>query len=211
MAFVDVDHDGDLDLFITGLADLSQPPKGGTLGESSAIFPDDFAGAPNLLLRNDGNGKFTDVTAAAKLNSVGHAVAVIPTDFNNRRDMDLLVVNYAKPLALYSNQRDGTFRDVAKEVGLDIEGRWSSAAAGDVNKDGYTDFSWQSGWAWSLCHSDGKEKFKTVRLPARKGRGLMQFLDYDNDGLLDTMMVTARACAFGETWGTAGLIPANAL
>ena len=42
VAFVDVDHDGDLDIFITGLADLSQAPKGG----SSAVFPADFAGAP---------------------------------------------------------------------------------------------------------------------------------------------------------------------
>ena len=84
------------------------------------VFPDDFAGAPNLLLRNDGNGKFTDMTAAAKLNSVGHAVAVVPTDFNNRRDMDLLVVNYGKAPDLYSNQRDGTFRNVTKDVGLEI-------------------------------------------------------------------------------------------
>ena len=92
VAFVDLDHDGDLDIFITGLADLAKAPQGG----ASVVFPDDFAGAPNLLLRNDGNGKFTDVTAAARLNTVGHAVAVVPTDFNNRRDMDLLVVNYGK-------------------------------------------------------------------------------------------------------------------
>ncbi|HXM34687.1 MAG TPA: FG-GAP-like repeat-containing protein, partial [Pyrinomonadaceae bacterium] len=134
VAFVDVDHDGDLDIFITGLADLSKAPKAG----AAAVFPDDFAGAPNLLLRNDGNGKFTDITAAAKLNSVGHAVAVVPTDFNNRRDMDLLVVNYSKAPDLFSNQRDGTFRNVAKEVGLEMDGHWTCVAAGDVNKDGFT-------------------------------------------------------------------------
>ena len=93
-----------------------------------------------MLLRNDGNGKFTDVTAASKLNTVGHAVSVIPTDFNNRRDMDLLVVSYGKAPELFSNQRDGTFRNVAKDVGLEMEGHWISAAAGDVNKDGFTDF-----------------------------------------------------------------------
>lgn len=190
VAFVDVDHDGDLDIFITGLADLSQVPK----GASSVVFPDDFPGAPNLLLRNDGNGKFTDATAAAKLNTIGHAVSVIPTDFNNRRDMDLLVVNYGKAPELYSNQRDGTFRNVAKDVGLDVEGHWSCAAAGDVNKDGYTDFVFGRADGPALfAMSDGKEKFRTssARASSEAARAA-QFLDYDNDGLLDCIMVTAQ-------------------
>ena len=190
VAFVDVDHDGDLDLFIAGLADLSQAPK----GRSSAVFPSDFAGAPNLLLRNDGNGKFSDVTVASKLNAVGRAVAVIPTDFNNRRDMDLLVVSYGKAPELFSNQRDGTFRDVSKEVGLDIEGHWSCAAAGDVNKDGYTDFILgQADGPALLAVSDGKERFKTSPLPAgSEAARAIQFLDYDNDGLLDCVMIADK-------------------
>lgn len=188
VAFVDLDHDGDLDIFVTGAADLSQGPK------AAAVFPADFAGAPNLLLRNDANGKFTDITAAAKLNSVGHAVAVIPTDFNNRRDMDLLVVNYDKAPALYSNQRDGTFRDVSKDVGLDVEGHWSCAAAGDLNKDGFTDFFLgRADGPGLFAISDGKEKFKTAAAPVgSEGARAAQFLDYDNDGLLDALMLTDK-------------------
>jgi cytochrome c-type biogenesis protein CcmH/NrfG len=190
VAFVDVDHDGDLDIFVTGLADLSKAPKAG----ASAVFPDDFAGAPNLLLRNDGNGKFTDVTATAKLNTVGHAVAIVPTDFNNRRDIDLLVVNYGKAPDLFSNQRDGTFRNVAREVGLDVAGHWSSVAAGDVNKDGFTDFFFgRTDGLGLFAFSDGKEKFKTmVAPPGSESPRAAQFLDYDNDGLLDCVMLTGR-------------------
>ena len=162
VAFVDVDHDGDLDIFVTGLADLSQAPKAG----AAAVFPADFAGAPNLLLRNDGNGKFTDITASAKLNTLGHAVAVVPTDFNNRRDMDLLVVNYGKAPELFSNQRDGTFRNIAKDVGLDMGGAWSCVAAGDVNKDGFTDFFFGRADGPGLLRL-ATERKSSKRVPAR--------------------------------------------
>jgi lipoprotein NlpI len=189
VAFVDMDHDGDLDLFITGLADLSQSPKA-----AAAVFPDDFAGAPNLLLRNDGNGKFTDVTATAQLNSVGHAVSVIPTDFNNRRDMDLLVVHYGEAPELYSNQRDGTFRNVSKDAGIDIAEPWSCATAGDVNKDGYTDFVLGRADGPALfVSSDGKEKFQISPLPdGSEAARAIQLVDYDNDGLLDCLMITNK-------------------
>jgi hypothetical protein len=122
VAFVDVDHDGDLDLFIAGLADLSKAAQG------EARFPDNFASAPNMLLRNDGNGKFTDITTTAKVGGTsGHAVAIVPTDYDNRRDVDLLVINYGKAPELFSNQRDGSFREVASEVGLKTEGLWTCA------------------------------------------------------------------------------------
>jgi len=206
VAFVDVDHDGDLDIFITGLADLSKPLKAGP----ALVFPDDFAGAPNLLLRNDGNGKFTDITAAAKLNTLGHAVAVVPTDFNNRRDIDLLVVNYGGPPDLFSNQRDGTFRNVAHDVGLEAAGHWTSVAAGDLNKDGFTDFFFgRVDGPGLFALSDGKEKFKTIAAPAgTEGVQAAQFLDYDNDGLLDCVMLTGKGVRVWRNVG-AGWVDAS--
>jgi tetratricopeptide (TPR) repeat protein len=212
VAFVDVDHDGDLDLFIAGLADLSKAPK------DDAIFPQDFAAAPNLLLRNDGNGKFTDTTAAAKLDSAGHAVAVVPTDFNNRRDIDLLVVNYDRAPDLYSNQRDGTFRNVARDVGLNLEGHWTCVAAGDVNKDGYPDFFFgRADGAGLFALSDGHERFKTILAPAAtEAARAAQFLDYDNDGLLDCVLLTDKGMRVwrnvGDGWtDTSGRAVASSL
>ncbi|HEV2707834.1 MAG TPA: FG-GAP-like repeat-containing protein [Pyrinomonadaceae bacterium] len=188
VAFVDVDHDGDLDVFVAGLADLSAAPRGET-----AVFPEDFAPAPRLLLRNDGNGKFTDITAASKLEGAAHAVAIVPTDFNNRRDVDLLVLNYGKAPELFSNQRDGTFRNVAAEVGLSASGRWTSAAAGDVNKDGFTDFYFGRADAPGLfVTSDGRERFKTNAAAAEtQGTRASMMLDYDADGLLDCLTQTS--------------------
>jgi Tfp pilus assembly protein PilF len=199
VAFVDVDHDGDLDIFVAGLADLSQTPK-----LEEPMFPSDFAGAPNKLLRNDGNGKFTDVTTAAKLDSVGHGVAVVPTDFNNRRDIDLLVVEYGKAPTLFSNQRDGTFRNVASEVGLATTGNWSSVAAGDVNKDGFTDFFFgRTDGPGMFAISEGREKFKTTAaLPRSTNTIAAQFLDYDNDGLLDCVLLTDKGLLVLRNLGT---------
>ncbi|HEY3136253.1 MAG TPA: FG-GAP-like repeat-containing protein [Blastocatellia bacterium] len=189
-AFVDVDHDGDLDIFLAGFVDLSKTPSGDA--SRTLVFPDDFAGAPNLLLRNDGNGKFTDITAAAKVTgSFGRAVAVVPTDFDNRRDIDLLVLNYGAAPTLFSNQRDGTFRDVAAEVGLNVKGRFTCAAAGDVNKDDFTDFFFgRADGAGLLAMSDGKGHFSTVPAPAAAEKAVAaQFIDYDNDGLLDLVVL----------------------
>jgi FG-GAP-like repeat/Tetratricopeptide repeat/ASPIC and UnbV len=202
-AFVDVDHDGDLDIFIAGFVDLSKMSASDPSQPST--FPDDFSGAPNLLLRNDGNGKFTDITSAAKVaGSGGHAVAVVPSDFDNHRDIDLLVVNYGSAPTLYSNQRDGTFRDVAAEVGLNVKGRFTCAAAGDVNKDDFTDFFFgRADGPGVFAMSDGKGHFVTTPAPSgTEGLVAAQFLDYDNDGLLDLVVLSGESALVFRNLGT---------
>ena len=64
-AFADLDHDGDLDIFLS---------------------------PPNRALRNNGNSTFSEITAAAGLAGAQPGIAVIPTDYDNRRDVDLIVV-----------------------------------------------------------------------------------------------------------------------
>lgn len=188
-AFVDVDHDGDLDIFIAGFADLTKPPGGDA--NKSLSFPDDFPAAPNVLLRNNGNGKFTDVTATAQLSiNPGRAIAIAPTDYDNRRDVDLLLVNHGGPVSLFANLRDGTFRNVAADVGLSAKASFTCAAAGDINKDNYTDFFFGvEGGPGLFAVSDGKGRFTTTTAPAASASaGAAQFIDYDNDGLLDLVL-----------------------
>jgi tetratricopeptide (TPR) repeat protein len=192
-ALADVDHDGDLDIFVAGLAD---PPKP--------------AGAPNLLLRNNGDGTFVDVTAASKTEGGGRAVAVVPTDYDNRRDVDLLVVNHGAAPQLFRNLRDGSFRDVAAEVGLNASGPFTCAAAGDVNKDGFTDFFFgEAGGAGLFALSDGRGRFQTSAAPAGAADArAAQFLDYDNDGLLDLVALAPAGLRVlrnaGGVWQEAG-------
>jgi Tfp pilus assembly protein PilF len=180
-AFTDIDHDGDLDLFIVG-------HEAGS-GQSAQ-------GPLNQLLRNNGDGTFTDITAAAKVGGgPGRGMAVVPTDFDNRRDMDLLVVPNGPAPVLFQNVRDGSFRDAAADARLPPASAFTSVAAGDVNNDGYTDvFFVKADAPGTFATSDGSGRFVTNVAPAATaGAMASQFVDYDNDGLLDLLVLTAQA------------------
>jgi cytochrome c-type biogenesis protein CcmH/NrfG len=168
-AFVDVDHDGDLDIVT--------------------------AGASARLLRNNGNGTFTDITAEAGFAAApGRTVGIVPTDFDNRRDIDVLLAGADRGASLFRNMRDGTFRESAEAVGLPAGTPLSAAAVGDVNKDGYPDFFFGKAEAPGvLAVSDGHAKFRTSPAPdATRGAVAALFVDYDDDGLPDLVTMTDR-------------------
>lgn len=208
VAFVDYDHDGDLDIFIGGGRDMedalknSKPPQGQT--PKVSFTPP----APGVLLRNNGDSTFTDQTSAAKLSNDVSARAVVPTDFDNRRDIDIMMAT-DQGLELWRNLRDGTFKDVAEDVGLHAEKLrpLSSLAIGDVNKDGFTDFYFAQGPSPGyFALSDGRAHFQLKPGPAEtvvapnsrtaKFNNASQLIDYDNDGLLD--LVAAITSSAGE-------------
>lgn len=181
-AWVDADHDGDLDLIVGNFTDLSQFPN-----KESAVFPDDFAGEENKLFRNNGNGTFTDITAQTGLSGgKNRTTAIVPTDYNNQRDIDFFVANYGSPAQLFSNQRDGSFKEIAASVGINFNGKSLGAGAGDLNKDNFTDFYLPNAEGKdALFLSDGRGGFTVSQ---SGGNNLSaQFADYDNDGLLDVV------------------------
>ena len=224
-AWVDIDHDGDLDLFVGNFADLSKWPGSG----DSAVFPDDFAGDENQLFRNNGNGTFTESAAQTGVGGgKNKTTAVVCTDFNNQRDIDLLVVNYGAPAQLFSNQRDGSFKEVAEQVGLRFAGRSFGVAAGDLNKDNFVDFYFpeideratqKDGKIDvhfpALFLSDGKGGFKPGLGGPVQGRvpsgPIAQFADYDNDGLLDILSLAFSSVYAQRNIGEYQTIPGASL
>ncbi len=209
-AFVDFDHDGDLDIFLTGFTDIDD----GRAEANDYPFPLQFSDAPNMLLRNNNDGTFLDISEQAKVNQSkdgfkGKSLAVVPADFNNTRDIDLVVINHEGKINILSNQRDDTFKDVAQEVGLNKTGNWSCIAAGDVNKDGFTDFFFgkKDGWTSEsdkefLAISDGRGKFLVKDAPKNTEQATAsQFLDYDNDGLLDLIVSTDKGLQISRNLG----------
>jgi tetratricopeptide (TPR) repeat protein len=165
-AFADVDHDGDLDIVVAG------------------------SGASSHLLRNNGNGTFTDIAGAAGIGGVkGVGVGIVATDFDNRRDIDLLVAYADRPPALFQNMRDGSFKDVASAADLGSVTGATAVAAGDINKDGFTDFFFaRRRGPGAFAMSDGRGKFAiSEALPVTADATFAILLDYDNDGLLDLL------------------------
>ena len=195
-ALVDIDHDGDLDLVVAGLADVDAS-RARAAGRS-ITFPDEFAPAPVVLVRNNGDGTFTDITREARIAVMAHGVAIVPTDFDNHRDIDLLVVTRDGPPVLLKNLRDGSFSDVASGVGLASVSAggagFTAVAAADVNKDGYTDFFFGRGQGPGVLALSDRGRFVITPAPesARSATAAV-FVDYDNDGLLDLL-----------TWSTDG-------
>lgn len=132
VAVFDYNGDGRPDIFFTNGADIA------TLKKSSPKY---F----NRLFRNDGNGKFTDVTAQAGLQGTGFDVGVAVGDYDNDGSPDIFVAG-VHGNTLYHNNGNSTFTDVTKKAGLDQANDpeygplWAVAAAWvDVNNDGLLD------------------------------------------------------------------------
>lgn len=117
---LDFNRDNRLDLFLVGAV-----VRDGQLGD--------------LLLRNDGNGTFTDVTVAAGLSGERPALGAISVDFNNDGWPDLLLPGAGRTV-LFRNTGDGRFEDVSQAAGLDgltevyLGGAWI-----DLDQDGDLD------------------------------------------------------------------------
>jgi Tfp pilus assembly protein PilF len=176
-AFADIDHDGDLDIFLS---------------------------SPNRMLRNNGNGTFTDASAATGLIGTTPLAAVIPTDYDNRRDIDMLLVPSRGAPALFANLRDGTFRDVARQAGLPGDAQYTAAATGDLNKDGAPDFVLaMSNSAAMVATSTGGGRFSVATAPeGTAGATALQVFDYDGDGLLDLFAFTPGGPRLWRSLGT---------
>jgi hypothetical protein len=145
----------------------------------------------NSLLRNNGDGTFTDVTKEAGLLDVPHSThAAAWADFDNDGYLDLFVGHERTPSRLYRNRGDGRFEDVTKRAGVDVRGFVKGVAWGDYDQDGYPDLYISNfGQPNVLFHNNGDGTFTDVTermgVAAPRMSFSTWFFDYDNDGWPD--------------------------
>jgi hypothetical protein len=230
--FGDYDGDGRLDLFVSGYVhyDLNHQPTATDGGVPFAFCqlhqtpvmcgPHGLQGEPDHLFHNNGDGTLADVSVKAGVSDPGayYGFTAVFVDVNNDGKVDLLVANDSEPNYLYINKGDGTFQDQSYISGFAFnnDGREIASmglAVGDYMNNGLldllvTDFSDDYK---ALYHNDGDASFTDVANQA----GITQmavpfvgwgagFLDYDNDGWKDIMMINGHVYPQVDQhdWGT---------
>jgi hypothetical protein len=206
---VDLDGDGRLDLVVVrylqwDFTDIWCGEK--KLGYRSFCHPDEFQAIAPLVYHNDGNGHFTDITKQAGFAKPGKGLGIAIADFNGDGHIDIFIANDSVPESLYQNKGDGTFEEVGLFAGVGVDGDGHAYAGmgvdfADYDNDGLpdivvSDLAYQK---YSLYHNNGDGTFAYASDSTGLG-GMtflhsgwgMRFLDYDNDGWKDLLVVQAH-------------------
>ena len=205
--FFDFDRDGWLDLFVGNYLNYSLKtdiPCFSASGAPDYCRPSVYRAQPSRLYRNQGGGRFADVTIAAGMGRpFGPALGAATADFNGDGWIDLFVANDEQENQLWINQHDGTFSNTALLAGVALGPNGERKAnmgvdAGDFDNDGDEDLFVTEliNQGSSLFVNDGSGVFEeqSMRLGVRRpslpltGFGAA-WLDVDNDGWLDVLSV----------------------
>jgi enediyne biosynthesis protein E4 len=205
-AFLDYDRDGWLDLFVASYVDFTFGSNKSCVspsGRPDYCGPQVYAGTPDRLFRNRGDGTFEDASGkAGLLGSPGPGLGVVTGDFDGDGWPDVYVANDLKPNFLWINQRNGRFQEEGLMTGTSVDGEGRAQAsmgvdAEDVDGDGDLDLfmTHLDTEHATLYRNSGKGLFDDASTPAGIGpltRGHTgfgtAFLDYDNDGWLDLVV-----------------------
>ncbi len=187
LVHADYDNDGDQDVLVLRGAWLSE-------------------GHPNSLLRNDGHGRFEDVTREAGVYSRHPTQTAAWSDFDRDGDLDLFIGNESNPQSgrhpceLFVNQGDGTFRESGREYGLALMGYVKAVVWGDYDNDGWPDmFVSRYRETNLLLRNEEGKAFTDVSSEAGIREPLDSFpawfWDFDQDGWLDLFVSGWHASA----------------
>jgi hypothetical protein len=208
--WIDYDNDGDLDLFFVNYVSWTQETDiycsldGKT---KSYCTPESYDGASPVLYRNEGKGKFTDVSRDSGLhNPRGKGLGVAILDFDEDGDLDLAVANDTQPNNLYKNNGNGTFTDVGVLAGIAFSESGVARGAmgidaGDYDGSGRTSLVIGnfSNEMISLYHNEGRGFFIDAAPVSEVGRASLLtlafgafFYDFDLDGQLDIFIANGH-------------------
>lgn len=199
VAWADYDRDGWLDIYVA---------NHGTVANG------DGQTEPNLLYRNNGDGTFADVSATAGVIGTTQCRETLPPaeqsrlqpgktkfsyqplwfDYDNDGWLDLYVTNDIGTSPLYRNNGDGTFADVTRPAGLCRFGTFMGVSVADYDGDGDLDLYVTDTGRNHLWENNGNGTFsEAARAAGVLNAGSLgwgaEFVDFDNDGLMDLWAV----------------------
>ena len=200
-AWVDVNNDGRLDLFVANYLQwtYSENPMCEFAGKADYCHPRYYKGQGNQLFLNNGDGTFRDASKQWGLRDhVGKAMGVGMADYDNDGRPDLFVTNDASYNSLFHNLGDH-FEEVAFDAGVALaeDGGFISGMGldfRDYDNDGYPDLAFVAlpNQTFPIFQNTGKGTFKEVTSPSgmRQASLVMSgfgvsFYDFDNDGWKD--------------------------
>ncbi len=146
-AFLDIEGDGDLDLYVANYVDFTFDNHVSVVVDEQVFItaPGHYNPVPDTLYRNNGDGTFTDVSEAAGIAvHVGPGMGIVCGDFDDDGDADVFVCHDAKANFLFQNDGQGHFEEVGLVAGVayDFDGTQSTSMGvdcGDVDNDGDLD------------------------------------------------------------------------
>jgi len=232
-AFVDYDNDGKLDLFVSNYVDfdVDHLPEFGSgktcqfKGIPVQCGPRGLKGAGDSLYHNNGDGTFTDVSKKAGVSDPDgyYGLGVICSDFDGDGLVDIYVANDSTPNFLYHNNGDGTFKDIGFPSGTAVNENGSEQGSmgvtlGDYDHDGKLDLfvtNFDDDYN-TLYHNNGKGSFTDVSYAAKVAAVSLpyvgwgtKFVDYDNDGWVDLIVVNGHVYPQLPTYRQRNLVHHN--
>jgi enediyne biosynthesis protein E4 len=227
-AWLDYDNDGDLDLFVANY--LAWSPESNHLcgmdGKRLSCSPTVYPGLPNLLYRNDGNGRFTDVSDVSGIGAhVGKGMSVTVADADGDGFLDVFVANDEMRHFLFHNEAGRTFLESGVETGVaytedgvPVSGMGNDFR--DLDDDGRPDIvvTDLSGESFLLYRNTGAGHF--VPDIYRAGLGFATVLmggwavggyDLDNDGDKDLFSANSHVSENVGFYGSHRYLQANAV
>jgi enediyne biosynthesis protein E4 len=214
-AWFDYDRDGFLDLFVCNYVkfSFSDSKRCEMSGRRSYCEQIAYQGESPTLYHNNGDGTFTDVTARAGLQGMtGRALGVVAVDVDDDGWIDLFVARDASPNLLLLNQKDGTFKDLGLESGVAYSALGKERAGmgvdvGDIDGQGLPDFvvtnftdEFHALFVSTkpLTYEDRTVQSGLARFTRFDVGFGTHFLDYDNDGRLDLIIVNGHVTELME-------------
>jgi hypothetical protein len=215
--FLDIDSDGDLDLYVANYINFTVAKHQTRLvnGHPAYVGPMVYGPVPHTLYRNNGDGTFTDISKESGIAAhAGTGMGMVCADFDDDGDTDIVVGNDAMGNFVWRNDGKGHFEEVGLMCGLafDMHGIGQGTMGvdcADYDNDGRLDFhmtSYQKQWA-ILYRNLGGGNFTDATYTSGAGASTYHvvewgngLVDFDNDGDRDLFMACGHLQDNIELW-----------